>query len=162
MNQEDGMEPQSVQFYHEYFQRDRPDLLHKINRATKNAAGHEDTSNVESLQSEIETLKERLDEIESTMDLKLMRFKQSLEMNYQRRLRNLENGYHEMLLSALALRVPLAPGLGAGSLLGAIPSTFLALSGSTGRGRGSPSLASSGHERSSNNETRCNVSTRGE
>jgi hypothetical protein len=59
ISEEEGTESNAARFYHEYFQARRPDLLHKINRATK-APQAVNPSQVEALQADIDTLKGRL------------------------------------------------------------------------------------------------------
>lgn len=104
---------EEVRFYHEYFQADKPDLLHKIHRATKSA----DTTSpaqVENLQEELEILKDRLDFITRETDEKLVKLKTSLELDYQRRIATLETAYNELLTLVLQdrLRAPTLPGNG--------------------------------------------------
>lgn len=162
MNQQadEGMGADSVRFYHQYFQPNRPDLLHKIIRTTKASEFNNDPGQVviiESLQHEIDTLKERLENVEDRMDAKIEKFKQQsllLENDYQRRIVNLEKAYHEMIMSVLSspstsLSLVHPPGLSSQqSLLGARPPLtrplLVALSSARSRGNVSPLFETTG------------------
>eukprot|EP00934_Nitzschia_sp_Nitz4_P001276 Nitzschia sp. Nitz4//scaffold29_size155292//121564//122591//NITZ4_002682-RA/size155292-augustus-gene-0.213-mRNA-1//1//CDS//3329546520//1276//frame0 len=104
LNEDEDLVSNAVRFYHEYFQEDRPDLLHKINRATKtpelNPPGQ-----VESMQAEIDSLKERLEKVSDDMEEKLAKMKKSLEMEYRGRISSLESALQEVVTSLVSDRL---------------------------------------------------------
>ena len=64
-----------VRFFHEKFQKDRPDLLHDIKRATKSEQQSKD--DLDSLKAEVNRLKECLGQMQNETDRRLA------EMSYQ-------------------------------------------------------------------------------
>jgi HSF-type DNA-binding len=64
-----------VRFYHEKFQKDRPELLHQIKRATKSDQQSKD--DVESLKAEVSRLKDALGHLKDDTDRRLA------EMSYE-------------------------------------------------------------------------------
>lgn len=94
----------AVRFFHDYFQAGKPQLLHKIHRATKNPepSAH---GQVETMQAEIDYLKERFSTITEEMDAKLVHLKSTLELEYQRRITALERSYQELVTSLVSERI---------------------------------------------------------
>jgi hypothetical protein len=134
MTREDGMPEGAIRFYHEFFQPNRPDLLHKIKRATKGTGEANDPEHQQTeshLQSEIDALKDQLEDVQGQMDFKLAKFKQTLENDYQRRISNLEKAYHEVLISALSpSSLSISPGFSSSRpLLNSSAGRLLGLSG---------------------------------
>lgn len=104
LNQDEELASSAVRFYHEYFQSDRPELLCRIQRATKSMelpSPHQ----VENMQAEIDYLKERLSSVTDEMDAKIKELKTSMEANYERRIMNLEASYKSLLSSAISDRL---------------------------------------------------------
>ena len=93
----------SVRFQHEYFRKDEPELLNMIQRSTAgrpSAAEVKAEEKLESSQKEIEELKQKIQELESTMEKRVNEAAKLLEMNYMARISKLEASY-ESLLSIL-------------------------------------------------------------
>jgi hypothetical protein len=79
-----------VRFYHEKFQKDRPELLHQIKRATKSDQQSKD--DVESLKLEVCRLKDCIGQMSSEMDRKLA----EMSYEYNRRITNLSAEYDKL------------------------------------------------------------------
>ncbi|KAG7374844.1 HSF-type DNA-binding protein [Nitzschia inconspicua] len=79
-----------VRFYHEHFQKDRPDLLHQIKRATKSEQHAKD--DVDSLKSEVYRLKECVQSMSSKMERQLA----EMSYEYNRRIANLSTEYDKL------------------------------------------------------------------
>jgi len=81
-----------VRFYHEKFQRDKPELLVQIKRATK-SDGHHSKDDVDSLKSEIETLRNAQVQMKDDFDRRLA------ELSYEcnRRVTALNADYDNLL-----------------------------------------------------------------
>jgi hypothetical protein len=86
-----------VRFYHEKFQKDRPELLHQIKRATKSDQQSKD--DVESLKVEVCKLKDCIGQMSSEMDRKLA----EMSYEYNRRITNLSAEYDK--LAALVTQI---------------------------------------------------------
>jgi uncharacterized protein YdcH (DUF465 family) len=86
-----------VRFYHEKFQKDRPELLHQIKRATKSDQQSKD--DVESLKVEVCKLKDCIGQMSSEMDRKLA----EMSYEYNRRITNLSTEYDK--LAALVTQI---------------------------------------------------------
>lgn len=96
----------TVRFYHEYFRAGRPDLLHKIQRATKSAEPP-NPSHVENLKEQVETMKEQLNAMTADFDSKLLKMKVAIELHYDRRIAQVENNYKDLLSIIVRERLPL-------------------------------------------------------
>jgi hypothetical protein len=70
LKQEEELVSSSVRFFHEYFQANRPELLNKIQRASK-SVDSSNLSQAREFQTEVEYLKERLNSLTYEMDWKL-------------------------------------------------------------------------------------------
>lgn len=82
-----------VCFYHEYFRKDRPDLLHKIHRVTKKSRGNDPISaghRVRELQREVDAMRDEMHLLQSQIESKVVEVKQSLQRDYDRRISDLE------------------------------------------------------------------------
>lgn len=97
----------AARFYHEYFQNDKPELLHRINRATKSIEAVP-PDQVEVMQAEIMELRQRLASLSEEMDTKIRNLTQSLEVDHQHRVLRLETTMHEVV-SSLLLKDRLLP-----------------------------------------------------
>jgi hypothetical protein len=93
------MSASAVYFFHEYFQANMPELLHKIQRATVKSLDPSSPAQVEHLQVEVEFLKDRLNSVTDEMDAKLAKLKTLLELDYQSRIANLESAYKHLVAS---------------------------------------------------------------
>ena len=101
---DDGSSPSHVRFYHEYFQAGKPDLLQKIQRATK-SADPPSASLIEALQEEMDELKQRIGLLSDEMEEKLLNMKSSVELECQRRIAHVEASYKDLVTSLLMERV---------------------------------------------------------
>ena len=79
-----------VRFYHEKFQKDRPELLHQIKRATKSDQQSKD--DVESLKAEVAKLKDCIGHMSTDMDRKLA----EMSYEYNRRITNMSAEYDKL------------------------------------------------------------------
>lgn len=79
-----------VRFYHEKFQKDRPELLHQIKRATKSDLQSKD--DVDSLKHEVCRLKDCIGRMSSEMDRKLA----EMSYEYNRRITTLSAEYDKL------------------------------------------------------------------
>ena len=79
-----------VRFYHDKFQKDRPELLHHIKRATKSDMQSKD--DVESLKAEISKLNECIGQMSTNMDRKLA----EMSYEYNRRITSLTAEYDKL------------------------------------------------------------------
>jgi hypothetical protein len=79
-----------VRFYHEKFQRDCPDLLHQIKRATKSEQHAKD--DVDYLKSEVCRLKDCVKSMSSSMERQLA----EMSYEYNRRITNLSTEYEKL------------------------------------------------------------------
>ena len=79
-----------VRFYHEKFQKDRPDLLHQIKRATKSEQQSKD--DVDSLKGEVTRLKDCITTMSAEMDRKLA----EMSYEYNRRITTLSAEYDKL------------------------------------------------------------------
>ena len=79
-----------VRFYHEKFQKDRPELLHQIKRATKSDQQSKD--DVESLKVEVAKLKDCITHMSADMDRKLA----EMSYEYNRRITNMSAEYDKL------------------------------------------------------------------
>ncbi len=79
-----------VRFYHEKFQKDRPEFLHQIKRATKSDQQSKD--DVDSLKSEVWKLRECVQAMSTEMDRKLA----EMSYEYNRRISNLSAEYEKL------------------------------------------------------------------
>jgi hypothetical protein len=79
-----------VRFYHEKFQKDRPDLLHQIKRATKSEQHAKD--DVDSLKSDVCQLKDCV----QSMSTKFERQLAEMSYEYNRRIANLSTEYDKL------------------------------------------------------------------
>lgn len=86
-----------VRFYHEKFQKDRPELLHQIKRATKSDQQSKD--DVESLKVEVNKLKDCISRMSSDTDRKIA----EMSYDYNRRLTSLSSEYDN--LATLVTRI---------------------------------------------------------
>jgi hypothetical protein len=79
-----------VRFYHEKFQKDLPELLHQIKRATKSDQQSKD--DVESLKAEVQHLKDIITQLDGEMERKL----QEMNYSYNRRITTLSGEYEKL------------------------------------------------------------------
>jgi hypothetical protein len=79
-----------VRFYHERFQKDRPELLHQIKRATKSDQQSKD--DVESLKVEVVKLRDCISHMSGEMDRKLA----EISYEYNRRITNMSGEYDKL------------------------------------------------------------------
>ena len=79
-----------VRFYHDKFQKDRPELLHQIKRATKSDMQSKD--DVDSLKVEVTKLNECITNMSATMDRKLA----EMSYEYNRRITSLTAEYDKL------------------------------------------------------------------
>jgi hypothetical protein len=79
-----------IRFYHSKFQRDRPDLLHQIKRATKSEQQSKD--DVDGLKGEVCRLKDCVQQISADMERKLA----EMSYEYNRRIANLSAEYDKL------------------------------------------------------------------
>jgi chromosome segregation ATPase len=79
-----------VRFYHEKFQKDRPDLLHQIKRATKSEQHAKD--DVDSLKSDVCQLKDCVQSISTKFERQLA----EMSYEYNRRIANLSTEYDKL------------------------------------------------------------------
>lgn len=86
-----------VRFYHEKFQKDRPELLHQIKRATKSDQQSKD--DVDSLKHEVSKLRDCLAQMSSEMDRKMA----EMSYEYNRRITTLSAEYDK--LAALVTQI---------------------------------------------------------
>lgn len=86
-----------VRFYHEKFQKDRPELLHQIKRATKSDQQSKD--DVDSLKHEVSKLRDCLSQMSSEMDRKMA----EMSYEYNRRITTLSAEYDK--LAALVTQI---------------------------------------------------------
>jgi hypothetical protein len=86
-----------VRFYHEKFQKDRPDLLQDIKRATKSDQQSKD--DVDSLKCEVSKLREIITQMAGDMDRKLA----EMSFEYNRRITSMSGEYDK--LTALVQQV---------------------------------------------------------
>jgi phage host-nuclease inhibitor protein Gam len=87
------LDPQTacyVRFYHEKFQKDRPELLHQIKRATKSDQQSKD--DVESLKAEVSKLKDCIHHMSAEVDRKLA----EMSYDYNRRISSMSNEYDKL------------------------------------------------------------------
>ena len=104
-NKKKGSSSTTVRFYHEYFRADRPDLLQKIQCATKSAEPP-NPSHIENLKSQVEALKAQMDTMSSDFDTKLIKMKAAMELSYERRIAAVENSYKDLLSLVVRDRFP--------------------------------------------------------
>ena len=111
MNVDEKNSSSLVRFYHECFQPGQPELLHNIQRATKGSdkssqpatsgagftgnagAGASATPNsneLDDLKSEMEVIKEKMNTMGDEFDRKLAKMQAAIEMDYNRRINQLE------------------------------------------------------------------------
>lgn len=81
-----------VRFYHEKFQKDQPELLHQIKRATKSDQPSSQKDDVDSLKSEILRLKDCVSHMSHDMDRKLA----EMSYEYNRRITSLSAEYDKL------------------------------------------------------------------
>jgi len=97
--------PASIcRFYHEYFQANRPELLQRIQRATKSAEPPS-PGEIQNLKHQVETLKERMDQMTKEFNEKMAKMKSSMELDYQRRISALEASYKDLLATLVKDRI---------------------------------------------------------
>ncbi len=86
-----------VRFYHEKFQKDRPELLHQIKRATKSDQQSKD--DVDSLKHEVLKLRDCIGQMSTEMDRKMS----EMSYEYNRRITTLSAEYDK--LTALVTQI---------------------------------------------------------
>jgi dsDNA-binding SOS-regulon protein len=109
-------QPMVCRFYHEFFQANQPELLYRIQRATKSAEPPS-PGQIENLRYQLEAMKERMDNMADEFDSKLHKMRTSMEHDYQRRFAILEASYKDLMTHVLRERM-------AGAPLGANPSAL--------------------------------------
>ena len=111
-----------VRFYHEYFQPNQPELLHKIQRATKAstdklipstasgtglvvsnpaAAAAASSSELEALHAELDHIKNKMNTLGEEFDRKLAKMQAAVELDYHRRINQLETSCQNLIHSLL-------------------------------------------------------------
>lgn len=80
----------AVRFQHDHFRMGRPDLLRKIRRTTKSTESL-DSTQIDVLQTEIDSLRDKIGKIERHMDTTVAIFKESLKTEYDDRILHLEH-----------------------------------------------------------------------
>lgn len=123
-------------FYHEFFQANRPDLLHKIQRATKSAEPPS-PGQIEHLRFQMEAMRERMDNMADEFDSKLQKMRASMEHDYQRRIAMLEASYKDLLTHVLRDRISAAPLAGAPTAASIRASTLASMGAMPESGYGS-------------------------
>lgn len=93
-------QPAVCRFYHEFFQANRPELLQRIQRATKSAEPPS-PGQVEHLRYQLEAMKVRMDNLSSEFDSKLQKMRTAIEHDYQRRFAVMEASYKDLLTQVL-------------------------------------------------------------
>jgi len=97
-----NIDPQTacyVRFYHEKFQKDRPELLHTIKRATKSGSGADsqqsqsNKDDIDSLKSDVFKLKKCITEMESNMERKIS----EMNFEYNRRIDTISTEYDQLV-----------------------------------------------------------------
>ena len=98
----------AVRFYHPFFRRGKPELLHKITRTTASKPPDEESPSlpdlVDRLQLQVTQLKEHVAILERSMDQRVEDKFRSLERDYALNLRKLECSYEACLLHLLQNR----------------------------------------------------------
>ena len=83
-----------MQFAHEYFQRGRPELLHKITRITKSQ--EPSISDIKSLKDEISSLHDDISHFTNQFDRKIQAVTAAVEADYQQRMKNIASSYQAL------------------------------------------------------------------
>jgi len=81
-----------VRFYHEKFQKNRPDLLHSIKRATKSGDQQSNKDDVDGLKLEVMKLKQLVIDMEREMERKIS----EIDYRYGRRISDLTADYDNL------------------------------------------------------------------
>jgi dsDNA-binding SOS-regulon protein len=110
--------PMMCRFYHEFFQANRPELLCRIQRATKSAE-HPSPGQIEHLRYQLEAMREHMDNMADEFDSKLQKMRTAIEHDYQRRFAIMEASYKDLLTHVLKDRI-------GGSTIVATPSAAVA------------------------------------
>ncbi|KAG7368129.1 HSF-type DNA-binding protein [Nitzschia inconspicua] len=122
--------PMMCRFYHEFFQANRPDLLHRIQRATKSSEPPP-PGQLENLRCQIEAMREQMDNMADEFESKLQKMRTSMEQDYQRRFALLEASYKDLLTHVLKDRIssaPMAAATGAAALRNATLASIASMS----------------------------------
>jgi hypothetical protein len=82
-------------FYHEFFQANRPELLNKIQRATRSAEPPHPIQ-FDQLRYEVEALKKYMEQMTEEFDVRLGKMKRSIELTYECRISALERAYQDL------------------------------------------------------------------
>jgi hypothetical protein len=119
-------QPMMCRFYHEFFQANRPELLYRIQRATKSAEPPS-PGQMEHLRYQVEVMTERMDNMADEFDSKLEKMRTSIEHDYQRRFAMLEASYKDLLTHVVKDRIggstfPAAPTSAAAAAAAALSS----------------------------------------
>jgi hypothetical protein len=100
---------QTVQFAHGYFQRGRPELLHKITRITKSQ--EPSISDIKSLKDEISNLHDDISHFTNQFDRKIQAVTAAVEADYQQRMKNITSSYQALSALAMAKQRTVSPSL---------------------------------------------------
>ena len=86
----------TVRFYHEFFKANHPELLFRIQRATKSAEPPSPTQ-IENLREQVESMKEQMDLMSEQFEAKLIKIQTTMDADYQRRFAALDASYKQLL-----------------------------------------------------------------
>jgi HSF-type DNA-binding len=95
----------TVRFYHEFFQANRPELLYRIQRATKSAEPPSPRQ-METLRDQVEAMNERMDAMSAQFEAKLAKMQATIEADYQLRFAAVEASYKDLLTMIVKQRYP--------------------------------------------------------
>lgn len=94
-----------MRFSHDFFRRDEPELLHRIQRVTKSQDVC--TGEVKSLKEEMEAIADKLQSFSSRMDQRLKTIMSAVDLDYQQRMASCALSYQ--MISNLASNLTSLP-----------------------------------------------------
>jgi chromosome segregation ATPase len=94
LNQDLNESTKSVRFAHDYFQKGRPELLHRIQRSTR--ANDCSSNEIRPLKDELSDMKQQLDQLSIRMDNKLEHMTNAIEADYKQRMAKISFYYEEL------------------------------------------------------------------
>jgi len=99
----------SVRFYHENFQRGKPDLLQKISRTTAKVAIQAASSNdqIEALKTEVAQLHEQLHDLNNRLDERVDMMAAAIKTDYAIRMQKMEAAYADLYASMMLRSAPI-------------------------------------------------------
>jgi HSF-type DNA-binding len=135
---------QAVRFAHEFFQKGRPDLLHRITRSTaQKPAGDADGNQMEAMQERIDALERKVQHLEEATDQKIRQVTVSLTEGYMARISTMEASYERLLHGITQLLPPMGPSLSSSSLSSANAAVAAAAAAANRNGATWPNPSSS-------------------